>query len=65
MSKQGGKLTMDQKSIDEIRTEIQIEINNLEQYYKTLKEDDYLERGITLGKINGLLKAKLIISNRF
>ena len=40
---------------------IQNEIDRLNQYLLEIPGDDYLEKGITLGKINGLLTAKLYV----
>ena len=39
---------------------LQEKIDEQYAYYDTLAEDDYVERGIVLGKINGLLCAKLL-----
>ena len=36
---------------------LQKEVKELEIYYDSIKESDYVERGITLGKINAFLKA--------
>ena len=40
---------------------IQNEIDRLNQYLLEIPGDEYLEKGITLGKINGLLTAKLYV----
>ena len=39
---------------------LQERINELNAYYKILKEEDYVERGIVLGKIGALLEAKVL-----
>ena len=36
---------------------LQREVKDLEIYYDSISESDYVERGITLGKINAFLKA--------
>ena len=43
----------------ELLAKIEKEINALENYLNLIPVNQYLERGITLGKINGLLTAKL------
>lgn len=46
----------------ELLNKIQKEINEKEEYLKTLNEDnDKVLIGITLGEINGLLTAKLYV----
>ena len=35
------------------------EIQKLNAYLELIPDNEYLERGVTLGKINGLLTAKL------
>ena len=43
----------------ELLDKIQKDIEEAQKYLTKLDEKDYVERGITLGKINGLLTAKL------
>ena len=47
----------------EFRQRIQEEIETLEREYASIPECDYVERANVLGKINGLLTAKLISYN--
>lgn len=47
----------------ELLAKLEDEINKLNSNLSSIPEDDYLERCITLGKINGLLTAKLIACN--
>ena len=46
-----------QNILDRIKKEIDIQNIN----YNSLKDNDYVSRGICLGRINGLLTAKIII----
>ena len=39
---------------------LQHRIDELNIYYNSLAENDYVEKGIILGKINGLLQAKVL-----
>lgn len=43
----------------ELLAKLEDEIQRLKDYFQSIPENEYLERGITLGKINGLLTAKL------
>ena len=45
----------------ELLDKIQKDIDKAQEYYDKLDEEDYVEKGITLGKINGLLTAKLYV----
>lgn len=47
----------------ELLNKIQKEIDEAEEYLTKIDEKDYVEKGITLGKINGLLTAKLYVYN--
>lgn len=47
----------------EVLDKIQNEINHEQNHLSEIDENDYVERGITLGRINGLLTAKLIVWN--
>ena len=48
---------MDKK---EYQKRLQEEIDSLKEQYNKLPENDYVERGSVLGKINGLLTAKIL-----
>ena len=45
----------------ELLDKIQKEIDEAEEYLTKVDDKDYVEKGITLGKINGLLTAKLYV----
>ena len=45
---------------EEYLEKLQFEISQLEVHLQELDDDDYVEKGITIGKINGLLNAKLL-----
>lgn len=45
---------------EEYINKLQERINELEKYLTILEENDYVEKGIVLGKINGLLQAKVL-----
>jgi len=44
----------------EFREKLQKEIDELYDYLKEVPEDDYVERGLTIGKINGMYNAKIL-----
>ena len=50
-------------SKEEILKKLDEEIEKEKEHLKNVDEKDYIEQGITLGKINGLLTAKLIVLN--
>lgn len=45
----------------ELLDKIQKEIDEAQEYLTKIDEEDYVDKGITLGKINGLLTAKLYV----
>ena len=45
---------------EEYMKKLQEYINELEKQLSLLEENDYVEKGIILGKINGLLQAKVL-----
>lgn len=45
----------------ELLNQIQKEIDEAEEYLTKVDDEDYVEKGIILGKINGLLTAKLYV----
>ena len=50
----------DNMTKEEYLEKLQFEISQLEVHLQELDDDDYVEKGITIGKINGLLNAKLL-----
>ena len=44
----------------EYRDRLQKEIDALYEHLKEVPENDYVERGITIGKINGMYNAKIL-----
>lgn len=44
----------------DFQEKLQLELSQLEVHLQELDEEDYVEKGITLGKINGILYAKLL-----
>ena len=51
---------VDNMTKEEYLEKLQFEISQLEVHLQELDDDDYVEKGITIGKINGLLNAKLL-----
>lgn len=47
-------------TMQELREKLQKEIDELKEKYNAVSENDYLEKGIILGKINGLLTASIL-----
>ena len=45
----------------ELLNQIQKDIDELQEYLTKVDEKDYIEKGNILGKINGLLTAKLYV----
>lgn len=50
----------DNMTKEEYLEKLQNEISQLEVHLQELDDEDYIEKGITIGKINGLLFAKLL-----